>query len=859
MNKLIFNKKLFGFFCLLILITIIFFCLNAWSSELILHEHNHFGEYFDEGYTNTFVSFSLKDNQGQWISGLKLEDVQISESIISNTKGRIAGPYMLDIIAQKENEDTQEAGLREHSVSAEKMDIVFLIDGSGSMSNAMPGIEQEIQRLIGRLLEAHVDFRMAMIIFNEIPILWDYFRFYDCMEADKLREEVESICNTGTEWLSPTTAYDALLFTPWLGFREEARKISVIITDIIPQTVYGNFWYAGGCTATSLSAVKWFLQETGIELYYCLNSDQDTDLEYYTDPDINPRAGDTQSGFVALEKMGLALPLGEPNWPFRQKNISFISSPIVNSCYYLNWQTLLPEKSIELPGDIQDYHIEISIKVKDLDNPGQTLSKTYNYPLKKKLSSINLEVADSQGRPIDGLVAYLDYPIGNWRKNYLYQLPINNGLLEVEEIPIGKYFLVITSGGGGEEEDASDRYSEVDYIYRQWIDVPPEGLKLEIQIPLLWRDGELAKAYGLIKDLKELEFPHAPFEEFTNHAESWLKELDEKGLTLEELVRIRRFYVALSGYNNINEYAYWENRGAIKSFCEIVRNFHQIMSKIKELQDSLETDLQEQLASIPLEIAYDILTEGGFTALKKSLELAIEKLVNYLQNEFSQQLFLKVLEQIPDSPYKPLIKNIMQSIIYEEDFDSWGSVLKVAEGLGIEELVEESDELKGEETVKLLAEKSLQKLFLDKYYFQKAQIGLDNLLTQAQIYQLNEEELNDYYGMKQMSSDFWNCRGITEELQEPSWKALQEQEDISEWASDIKGLTNYLEAVITPLKALAEVYPPLQDTADALDGFIITLDSIQIISRAIELGLQIDCLYTYGNNMESIWQAVFVE
>jgi len=858
MNKLIFNKKLFRFFCLVILIILIFCGVNAWSSELVLHEHNYLGEYFDEGYAETFVSFSLKDNQGQWISGLKLEDVQISESIISKTEDRIAGPYVVDIALQKENEDTQEAGLRERSVSAEKMDIVFLIDGSGTISKAMPGIEQEIQRLIDRLLEAHVDFRIAMVIFNEVPILCDYFRFYDCMEVDKLREEVESICQTGTEWWSPTTAYDALLFTPWLDFREEARKISVIITDITPQTVYGSYWYAGGCTATTLSAVKWFLQETGIELYYCLNPDQDTDLEYYTDPDINPRAGDTQSGFAALEKMGLALPLGEPDWPFLQKNISFTSSPIVNSCYYLSWQTLLPEKSIELPGDIQDYYIEITLQVKDPDNPEQTLSKTYNYPLKKQVSSLKMEVTDSQGRPIDGLVAYLDYPIGNWRKNYLYQLPINNGLLEVEEIPIGKYFLIITSGGGGEEDDASDRYSEVDYIYRQWIDVPPEGLELKIQIPLLWRDGELAKAYGLIKDLGELKFSHAPFEEFTNHAESWLKELDEKGLTIEDLVRIRRFYVPLSGYNNINEYAYWENRGAINSFSEIVRNFHQIMAKIRELQDSLETDLEEQLASIPLEIAYDILTAGGFTELKESLELAVEELVDYLKNEFSPLLFSKILEQIPDSPYKPIIKSMMQSIIFEEDFDSWDSVLKAADSLGIKELVEESDKLKGEEAVELLAEKSLQKLFLDKYYFQKVQTGLNNLLDKAQFSPL-PGNIYTYYNNVVTDDEFWNCRGIVEELQEPSWKALQEQEDISEWAANIKGLANYLEAAITPLEALAEVYPPLQDTADALDGFIIVLDGIQIISRAIEFGLQIDCLYTYGENMEPIWQAVFEE
>lgn len=853
----------FGFFWLVILIILIFYCLNGWSSELILHEYNYLGEYFyegyNEGYAETFVSFSLKDNQGQWVSGLKLEDVQVSESIVSNTEGRIAGPYVIDIAAQKEDEDTQDAGLREYSVSAEKMDIVFLIDGSGTMSNAMPGIEQEIQRFIDRLLEANIDFRMAMILFDELPILHYYFRFYDCMEVDKLREEVESICDTGVEWWDPTTAYDALLFTPWLGFREEARKISVIITDVIPQTVYGNFWYAGGCTATTLSAVKWFLQETGIELCYCLNPDQDTCLEYYTDPDINPRAGDTQSGFAALKDMGLAFPLGEPDWPFRQKNISFISAPIINSRYYLTWQTLLPEKSIELPGDIQDYYIEIILQVKDPDNPGQKLSKTYNYPLQKKVGSLKIEVTDSQGRPIDGLWARLDYPIGNWRKYYLRHLHIENGLLELEEIPIGRYYLVIITIGGIGEGHYDYGYSDLDYIYRQWIEVPSEGLELEIQIPLLWREGELAKAHGLIKDIREFKFPYAPFEEFTIHAESWLKELDEKGLTIEELVRIRRFYVALSGYNNINEYAYWEIQGAIESFSEIVRNFHQIMAKIKELQDSLETDLQEQLMSIPLEIAYDILTVGEFTALKESLELALEKLVNYLQNEFSQQLFLKVLEQIPDSPYKPIIKNIMQSIIYEDDFDSWNSVLTVAEGLGIKELIEESDELKGEEALELLAEKSLQKLFLDKFYFQKAQIGLNNLLAQAQTYQLNEEGLVYYYYMGKMQRNFWNFRTIVEELQEPSWKALQEQEDISEWAKDIKGLTGYLEAVITPLEALAVVYPPLQDTADALDGFIIVLDGIQIISRAIEFSLQIDCLYTFGENMEPIWQAVFVE
>ncbi len=47
-----------------------------------------------------------------------------------------------------------------------------------------------------------------------------------------------------------------------------------------------------------------YRRKPGFELYYCLNPDQDEDLEYYTDPDINPRAGDTQSGFASFGGYG---------------------------------------------------------------------------------------------------------------------------------------------------------------------------------------------------------------------------------------------------------------------------------------------------------------------------------------------------------------------------------------------------------------------------------------------------------------------------------------------------------------------------------------------------------------------------
>jgi len=178
--------------------------------------------------------------------------------------------------------------------------------------------------------------------------------------------------------------------------------------------------------------------------------------------------------------------------------------------------------------------------------------------------------------------------------------------------------------------------------------------------------------------------------------------------------------------------------------------------------------------------------------------------------------------------------------------------------LDIKDLIGEGKELKGEEAVEWLAEKSLQKLFLDKYYFQKAQIGLNKLLDRAQFSPL-PDNIYTYYINVRIDDEFWNCRGIVKELQEPTWEAMQMQEDIDKWASDIKGLESALEAAITPLEALAEVYPPLQDIADALNGLIIALDGIKIISRTIEFGLRIESLYTFGENVEPIWQAVFIE
>lgn len=71
------------------------------------------------------------------------------------------------------------------------------------------------------------------------------------------------------------------------------------ITDIVPQTVYDTVWGTDTSAATR-SAAEIFLENQGVELLYAQRDWEPSDIDLYNIDEINPRAGESGSGFSAL-------------------------------------------------------------------------------------------------------------------------------------------------------------------------------------------------------------------------------------------------------------------------------------------------------------------------------------------------------------------------------------------------------------------------------------------------------------------------------------------------------------------------------------------------------------------------------
>ena len=193
---------------------------------------------------------------------------------------------------------------------------------------------------------------MAGMVVDVVPDQFERFRFYDGnTEVDRLLEDIDYwFIRNGGEWWTPTVTYDAILATPFLRFRPDARKVVLVVTDIVPQTIYGAFWYTNGCTNASASAVEKFVEAEGVEIYYAKNPADHPNFAGYCDRDINPRAcgGNSDWGIegsrLADLRWGLGQQAVELNWPFDASDFYIklgVSNqlPLIDSSYYLLWES----------------------------------------------------------------------------------------------------------------------------------------------------------------------------------------------------------------------------------------------------------------------------------------------------------------------------------------------------------------------------------------------------------------------------------------------------------------------------------------------------------------------------------------
>jgi hypothetical protein len=624
---------------------------------LIPRGHDFMDNYYSGGcdfqQSEVFwASATVRGDDGLPITGLQLEDFTLTEAITTLDGEAVSEPREISIALEKEH-DWEPQWFWERTVSDEKLDIVLLVDRRGTMSDAMPGIRSEVWAFIDRLKASYVDFRVAGVGFWETPS-WDYFDFYGPGEIDRLEQGIDQLFSTGGTAWNPAASYDALVWTPWIGFREKARKICVIIDDIPPQTVYDAFWHAVSCTAMTRSAVELFLSNhPDMGLYYCLNPDEDVDYDLYVDPEINPMAGNALDedglggGFAALESEGFAT--GIP-WPFDQSDLPLTDAPIADSRYYFVWETSLTWDDVpdgkENPGS---YEVRVTAEV-TLPDTGETVSTVYSYPLTKEEPTLTINFADERGNALyDSIWADMYYPVGGRMYPYTGQLYSRDGPVVVD-VAEGTYHLLTVDGGSSEYD-----YRSLRAIDRRLIEVPPGGATIAVQVDAADREMELVKARGLLRDLKyNWRQPGDPFREFVAEAEAWLDEVDRDGIDFVNMVRVKRFYIALSGYANLVEYAQMEIDKSVQNVEDIIDDMYDIIAEVEALHETTEFDWDEALGVL-LEIVYDVLTGAEFTIHKEAVETGLEELLEYAGGELLEDLKDLVCDELADKDYKDLI------------------------------------------------------------------------------------------------------------------------------------------------------------------------------------------------------------
>lgn len=690
------------------------FSCGAHAQSLSLAGHDYVSTRVTSG--NVWALLDLRNASGKPVTGLDLAQVTVRESLVDvDTGAAITAPREVDVAAQAATA-WMEAGLWEKTVGDLKLDIVFMADGTASNGTAVASLRSDMHAFTDTLLAHHVDFRMAVASFGEVPVGLDPSPFYGPTEIEKLRAEIDAFPQMGGDGWSPTVAYDAVMNSVWSGFREDAHQVVVVVTDIAPQTVYGTFWYPNGCTAATLSGMELFLKEHDFHLFFSHDADTsgDPDYQFYCDPDINPRAGINESGFEALAKKNDAL--GRPlavnlGWPFQLNSLKgamrerlerpslFLTPlPITESVYLVSWMSdFYWHDDIEtLPGEPNEvlYRADISFTI-----PGtKTAVSTFcTYPTQKAVAPMTINVMDEHGDPQDDAWAYVEALMGDRKVYYWGQLGPMNGQIAILNAPVGRYLLTV--------QDASQypqAYENLRAMNRMEIDIPPEGATIDLVMTSIDKHADLARTRGLLQDLADWRSPGDPFQDFADDANAWLDALEADGISWLELVRIKRFEMALSGYAAITEYAHLQTEGAIEDFYQILMDFIAIIQETKELHDSVDSEWQQAAIEILSSIVDVLITHGQFTANRELLETALNELLEYAETDLITALKEQVVAQIPAGPYKPLITAMMYTCL-DADFDDWTPVMEAAQELALN--------LAKKEVIDLLAENIVETLF----------------------------------------------------------------------------------------------------------------------------------------------------
>jgi len=649
---------------------------QAVNDDLIINDY----KLWDRGGDQVWASVSLKNAAGDLVWGRTLVDFELYETLLDDHGVEVAGPT--PITFDEPSYQFDGPGFWERTITEEKLDIVFIVDGSGTMDDEMPEIRDELHDFVDRLQSHHVDFRMAAICDEWLPNSHDIypsdnntpFPFSGVMEAAEIHDWIDSLVTAG-EWWEPNTGYDSLMLATTFDWRTDpdVRKVIVLITDTVPQSVYGTFWYLDS-TAANRTAAELALTGKGFDVYYSQPATKAEvmvhgGMNLYTNVDYNPKAGCTQLSSGEWD-CGFATIGSRLDWPFDQTQITVSgSTPVIDSQYYFAWRSSISDSSTP-----PDHTVKITIRTDDPDNASEILKQSFSYVPVVETTDLYVNLSNVIGATItEDVTVDVYYKMGDrsHRIDWGYQNTTTPGEINYNLLPVGDYTLSVSYGYGDYQ------YEVLYYEGHTPITVPSGGTTTDFELATGAADIELAKARGLVKDLKHWGVTDKHFAGFAEDAESWLDGREQNGIDWTDMERIKRFYVALSGYVNASGYAAVEAKRLTEDFEQILLKFRDIIERVRGLNEDsmvvLGISLTEAIAR------WDLVASGEIIGAKVSVEalkaFAEEKLVPLLIDE--------IINLIPALPYKSLLSTMVDTLILGH-WDDWPELLETIGDLALD-------------------------------------------------------------------------------------------------------------------------------------------------------------------------------
>jgi hypothetical protein len=206
---------------------------------------------------------SVTDANGALVAGLSQPSFTVTEAV--------AGGAPQPATFGEPEYQFDGPGFWERTVTSEKVDLVFVIDHSGTMEEEMPGIRAELHAVVNGLVARRADFRVGVLVTHNILADYHVEPMRGPMEQVELHAGIDAITEESGEWWVPSAMYDGMLLAvdnpaDGLSLRPNARKLVVVITDSISQSVYGAIWYSGWTTTATLAAVNRLQELYGLEI-----------------------------------------------------------------------------------------------------------------------------------------------------------------------------------------------------------------------------------------------------------------------------------------------------------------------------------------------------------------------------------------------------------------------------------------------------------------------------------------------------------------------------------------------------------------------------------------------------------------